>query len=49
MRARLGSRFFKGIQVDDHHVDGRNAMLGDRRAMAAIFTAIENASVNLGM
>jgi len=49
VNARFGRGLLKGIQVDHHHVDGRDAMLCNGRAMAAIFAAMENASVHLRM
>ena len=49
VHARLGGGFFKGVQIHNHHVDGRNAMLGNRRPMPAVFTAMQNSAVNLRM
>ncbi len=49
VRARLGRSFLKGVQVNHHHVDGRDAMLGNRRQVPAIFPAMQYAPVHLRM
>ena len=49
VHAWLGGSFFKGVEIDDDHVDGLNAVLGDGGAVRGIFAAMKNSAVNLGM
>ncbi len=47
--AGLGRGFFKGVEIDDHHIDGLNAVGGDGSFMLGIAADIEQAAVDLGM
>ena len=47
--ARLGGGFLEGVKVDHHHVDGRDAMLGNRRAMAGVVAPMQNSPVDFRM
>ncbi len=49
LHARLGRGLLEFIQVDDDDVDGRDAVLGDRRPVLRIIATVEDAAVHLGM
>src|SRR5208282_2768444 len=49
VRAQLGGSLFEGIQVDYHHVDSRDAMLGHRCPMTAVLAAMQDPAVNFRM
>ena len=45
----LSCRLFKGVKVHDHHVDGLNAVSGDRSFVVRIAANVEQAAMNEGM
>ena len=45
----LGRGLLEGIEVDHHHIDGSDAVFGNRRDVLGIFAAMQDAAVNLGM
>ena len=45
----LGSGFFKSVEVDDHHVDGLDAMGGDGGFVGLVAANVEQAAVDFGM
>ena len=47
--ARFGDRLAKGIEIDDHEIDCRNTVLGQRRRMLQRIAARKNATMHLGM
>ncbi len=49
MRARLGGGLLESVKIDDDHIDRRNAMFGDGRAMSGIFAPMQNAAMHFGM
>ena len=47
--AGLGRGFLEGVEIHDHHVDRRDAVLGDGGDVLGIFAAMQDAAVDLGM
>src|SRR5579863_8219199 len=47
--SRLGGGLFEGVEVDHHHVDGGNVVLGDGGDVLGVFPAMQDASVHFGM
>ena len=47
--AGLGGGFLKGIEIDDDHVDGLDAVRGDGGLVLLIAANVEQAAVDLGM
>ena len=45
----LGHRRFKRVEVHDQNINGRNAVLGQRRLVRRQIAARQQAAVNLGM
>ena len=45
----LGGSFLEGVEIDDDHVDGSDAVLGDRGYMFRVFPAMQDAAVNFRM
>ncbi len=49
MNSGLGRGFLEGIKIDDDHVDGRNPVFGNGRAVPSIVPPMQNAAMHLGM
>ena len=48
-RAGAGGGFFKGVEIDDHHVDRLDAVALDSGAMFGVLADVQDAAVDFGM